>query len=90
MNLNEIKAAVSAGKRVYWSTKAYEVCHDITTGRWLIVCAFNGYTNGLTHRDGITMDDKEADFFTECSECNDAGHCCPSLVASEYAPPTTK
>lgn len=58
MTLQEIKTAVAAGKRVYWSSKAYEVTHDTITGRWLIVCAINGYTTGLTHRNRVTMNER--------------------------------
>jgi hypothetical protein len=32
-------------------------------GQWLIVCSLNGYTMGLTWRDGVTMNGKESEFF---------------------------
>jgi hypothetical protein len=62
MNLNQIKEAINSGKRVFWSTKAYEVICD-KKGQWLIVCSLNGYTIGLTWRDGVTMNGKESEFF---------------------------
>ncbi len=62
MNLNQIKEAIKSGKRVFWSNKAYEVIQD-KIGQWLIVCSLNGYTIGLTWRDGVTMNGKESEFF---------------------------
>ena len=62
MTLQEIKAAVLAGKKVYWSNAAYEVVHD-NKDQWLIVCSLNGYTIGLTWRDGVTMNGEEIEFY---------------------------
>jgi len=64
MTLNEIKQAISEGRKVYHGNKNYEVIRD-KIGQYLIVCSFNGYTIGLTHKDGQTMNGEEADFFTE-------------------------
>lgn len=61
MTLNEIKAAVLAGKRVCWSNEAYEVVH--TNGQWLIVCTHNDNAIGLTWMDGVTMNGKPEHFF---------------------------
>ena len=62
MNLAQIKEAVESGKRVFWSNEAYEVVKD-RIGQWLIVCSLNGYTIGLTWRDGVTMNGEEKDFY---------------------------
>lgn len=52
--LAEIQAAVEAGKTVCVGSDSYVVKKD-NIGQWLIVCRLNGYTIGLTHRDGVTM-----------------------------------
>ena len=62
MTLDQIKAAVEAGKTVYVGTTAYEVIKD-KIGQWLIVCTFSDYCIGLTWRDGVTMNDKPDRFF---------------------------
>lgn len=62
MTLTEIKAAVESGKRVFWGNRAYEVIKD-NVGQWLIVCKLNDHCIGLTHDDGVTMNELEADFF---------------------------
>lgn len=51
MTLEEIKAAVRAGKTVIWQTVNYTVQED-AIGQWLIVCRFNGWCRGLTRADG--------------------------------------
>lgn len=62
MRLEEIKAAVKAGKVVYWSNSLYRVvCDDL--GQWLIVCTSNQSTIGLTWQDGVTMNGKPEEFF---------------------------
>lgn len=61
MTLQEIKDAVIAGKKVCWSTEAYEVRHN--NGQWLIVCTINNDAIGLTWRDGVTLNGKPKDFF---------------------------
>lgn len=63
MTLQEIKDAIEAGKKVYWSNKGY-VVHKATSGEYLITFTSNQSTIGLTHRDGVTMNGKEEDFFT--------------------------
>ena len=64
MTLEEIKAAVLAGKRVCWSGKNYEVILD-SIGQWLIRCVDNGNCIGLTWRDGVTMNGKPKEFFID-------------------------
>jgi hypothetical protein len=63
MTLDEIKAAVNAGKTVHWTNLGYEVIKD-QCGRYLIVFTPSGYCIGLTHRDGVTMNGKPEEFFT--------------------------
>ena len=62
MNLDEIKAAVLAGKTVHWATPVYTVICD-SIGQWLIKCSFNGHCWGLTWRDGVTVNGKPEEFF---------------------------
>lgn len=62
MTLDEIKKAAGLGLRVHWASPAYEVRRD-SLGQWHIVCTHNGYTVGLTHRDGQTMNGAPEEFF---------------------------
>ena len=62
MNLQEIKAAVNAGEKVCWANENYDVICD-RLGQWLIVCSLNGYTIGLTWRDGVTLNCHSEDEF---------------------------
>lgn len=62
MNLEEIKAAVEAGKTVHWANKGYKVVKD-NLGHWLIIYTHTGYCIGLTHQDGVTMNGKPEEFF---------------------------
>lgn len=64
MNAQEIKQAVNEGKTVHWSSGAYKVERDTRDAeKYLIVCSRNGHTIGLTHRDGVTLNGNESDFF---------------------------
>ena len=63
MTLGEIKHAVLSGKTVHWATGNYVVIHD-EIGQWLIKCLVNDYCIGLTHRDGVTVNGKENEFYT--------------------------
>lgn len=62
MTLDEIKAALSAGKRVFWKQPNYEVIEDCI-GQYLIRCSNNDHCIGLTWRDGVTMNGKHEDFY---------------------------
>ena len=62
MKLEQIKAAVLAGRTVHWKNGAYRVVHD-SVGQWLIKCEFNGHCWGLTWANGTTMNGDESDFF---------------------------
>lgn len=59
MNLQEIKQAISEGKKVYCDTLAYEVILD-SKGQYLIKCG--SHCIGLTWADGVTLNGKY--FFT--------------------------
>lgn len=66
MTLDEIKAAVLAGKRVFWVSLNYEVWRRVSKNgeeNWGIVCLGNGHTIGLTWLDGVMMNGKPEDFF---------------------------
>ena len=62
MKLSEIKKAVDQGKVVHWSNNLYTVTKDCL-GRYNIVCEANGHCIGLTHRDGVTLNGFESEFF---------------------------
>ena len=62
MTLQEIKAAIAQGHKVYWSNLSYEVILD-RVGQYLIYREANEYCIGLTHRDEVTMNGKEEEFF---------------------------
>ncbi len=61
MTLDEIKAAVRAGKTVHWSNAAY-VVREGSAG-FVIVCLHNDHAIGLTWLDGVTMNGKPEQFF---------------------------
>lgn len=70
MKLNEIKAALDAGVKVFWSSECYDVIKDVIKKKdepdfvqYLINCNQNNYCIGLTHQDGVTMNGEEGDFF---------------------------
>ena len=63
MTLEEIKAAVDAGKKVHWANKAYDVVKSRDS--YHIVCNLNGHTIHLTWIDGTTMNGKPEEFFIE-------------------------
>ena len=62
MNLNEIKAAVRAGKTVHWASTNYVVEED-RIGQWHIICLSNRHCIGLTWQDGVTLNGREDQFF---------------------------
>jgi hypothetical protein len=62
MTLEEIKAAIKAGKTVCWFHPGYKVMHD-QVGQWLIWCKTNGTYIGLTWLDGHTMNGKPEEFY---------------------------
>lgn len=64
MKLDEIKAAVDAGKIVHWKSTAYRVVEG-KPGHLIGYCpgSKNEHYIGLTHQDGVTMNGAEQDFF---------------------------
>jgi len=73
MTLNEIKSAVDEGKIVCWKNPMYVVRKN---GEFYdIECTSNGSSSALTW-DGVTMEEKEADFFVACvvSDSTDGTH----------------
>ena len=62
MTLEEIKTTIEQGGRVCWKHEGYPVIKD-GLGRFLIVCTRNQSAWGLTWTDGITMNEKEEDFY---------------------------
>jgi len=62
MTLKEIKQAVIYGERVYWMNKSYEVILG-ANGLFLIRYKPTGYCRGLTHSDGVTLNENTWEFF---------------------------
>lgn len=62
MDAEQIKAAINAGKKVYWSNEGYEVIKD-SIGQFLIKCTHNGHCIGLTWADGKTLNGQPEHFF---------------------------
>lgn len=62
MTLDEIKAAVDAGRVVHWKNPSYRVIKD-RIGQYLVMYA-NRNCIGLTHRDGVTLNGQPDDFYT--------------------------
>ncbi len=70
MTLQEIKAAVDAGKKVHWASDIYEVRKvDFRNGThdYFILCVPNGNSIGLTWRDEVTMNGKPEEFYIATS-----------------------
>jgi hypothetical protein len=68
MTLQEIKWAVEEGKNVYCGNKNYKVVRkqvEFDEIEFQIVCQSNGYTVGLTWKDGKTLNGQENEFFIE-------------------------
>ena len=63
MTLTEIKSAVLAGKTVHWKNEGYRVIHAPKIGEFLIRFDYNESMTGLTWADGVTMNEREEDFF---------------------------
>ncbi len=68
MTLEEIKAAVLAGKTVHWSNTLYRVIptkyvNDNGEPDFMVICDANQHCIGLTWRDGVTMNGEPDQFF---------------------------
>lgn len=68
MTLDEIKAAVDAGKRVHWVNTGYDVIKT-GSGDYLIVWQKDKNAIGLTWGDGVTMNGKPKQFFIAEDAC---------------------
>lgn len=64
MTLQEIKSAISDGKKVHWSNELYDVVKD-KYNQYFIICTQNKHAIGLTWIDEKTMNGKEGDFYVE-------------------------
>lgn len=65
MTLDQIKAAVEAGKTVHWTNTSYQVIKD-SINQWLIAYNRGGSREnyiGLTWQDGVTLNGKEEEFY---------------------------
>jgi hypothetical protein len=62
MTIDQIKAAVDAGKRVHWANTGYVVTRD-RDGAYLITFIPNQHTIGLTNRSGTSLNGQPEDFF---------------------------
>ena len=67
MNLQEIKDAVDAGKVVHWNNDGYTV--KLWAAGYFIVCESNQNATRLTWADGVTMNEKEEDFYIGETVC---------------------
>lgn len=63
MTVEEIKAAVDAGKKVFYKNETYEVVQNKED--YDIWCKSNDYRVGLTWMDGVTLNGNEKDFRLE-------------------------
>ena len=79
MTLEQIKVGVDIGEKVYWSNLGYAVKKD-KTGEY-IIAHDGGHIIGLVWGDGVTMNGKEADFFT----WNEREELTEKLVSHEIA-----
>lgn len=61
MTLTEIKAAIQAGKKVFWKNEGYIAQKDLN-GNFHIICLSNNNSIALTWDDGITLNGNEEDF----------------------------
>tara|TARA_R100001530_G_scaffold128156_1_gene97752 strand:+ start:334 stop:540 length:207 start_codon:yes stop_codon:yes gene_type:complete len=62
MTKEEIKEAVSKGKKVFWINDNYEVIKD-SIGQWLVKSKANNNYVGLTNIKGELIEDQK-EFFT--------------------------
>ena len=63
MSLGDIKRAINEGLTVYWKHPGYRVVLD-SNGDYLVVHE-GGSCIGLVHKDGVTMNGDECDFYEE-------------------------
>lgn len=65
-DFEQIKAAVRAGRAVYWKNRTYHVAVFTTRHAeyWRVVCDSTRDCASLFYADGIRSDYRPADFFT--------------------------
>lgn len=74
MTLDDIKAAVDAGKRVHWANEGY-VVHKDSLGQYLITFEPNGSTVGLTDRASTKTNGESCLFFISRPDLGVTAHC---------------
>ena len=74
MTLDEIKAAVDAGKTVHWFNEGY-IVHKDDLGQYFITFAQNASTIGLTNQAGDQLNGKEHEFFITSDTLGLSLHC---------------
>ena len=62
MKLQAIKEAIEEGKNVHWSNSLYQVIKT-KNDTYIIYCKSNGYCIELTHKDNLTLNGKQDDFY---------------------------
>jgi len=69
VTLTEIRTAVDSGLDVRWGNDLYKVINATTNteNQYLIKCTTNNYMFGLTHKDGVTLNGAEEDFYIKNS-----------------------
>lgn len=63
MKLEEIKESIESGKKVFWKHDNYQVIKG--KYEFLIECQSNKHCIGLTHKDEVTMNGEEQDFYID-------------------------
>lgn len=74
MTIDEIKAAVDAGKTVHWANEGY-VVHKDSIGQYLITFEPNGSTVGLTDRTSTQLNGESQLFFVSRPDLGVTIHC---------------
>jgi len=62
MKLKEIKKAVDENKKVCWIADYYRV-EKWHSNEYVITCTLNNNSIGLTHKDNITLNGNENEFY---------------------------
>ena len=74
MTIDEIKAAINAGKTVHWANEGYVVYQDCH-GQYLITFTPNGSTVGLTDRASTKLNGRSELFFISRPDLGITIHC---------------
>ena len=62
MKLSEIKKAVDQNKKVCWVSDVYRV-EKWHSNEYMITCVLNDNSIGLTHKDNVTLNGNENEFY---------------------------